>query len=61
MFNRPLRPRVAVETLQGKTVLVVEVQEATPTDKPLFLTRLGLPRGAFRGIGSTTRRAAKTT
>lgn len=39
VFNRPLRPRVAVETLQGKTVLVVEVQEAAPTDKPLFLTR----------------------
>ncbi|ODV00450.1 MAG: hypothetical protein ABT20_15995 [Rubrivivax sp. SCN 70-15] len=53
VFNRPLRPRVSVEALHGKTVLVVEVPEAAPTDKPLFLTRLGLPRGAFRRIGST--------
>lgn len=53
VFNRPVRPRVSVETLQGKTVLVVEVPEASPTDKPLYLTKLGLPRGAFRRIGST--------
>jgi ATP-dependent DNA helicase RecG len=53
VFNRPVRPRVSVETLQGKTVLVVEVPEAAPTDKPLYLTKLGLPRGAFRRIGST--------
>lgn len=53
VFNRPLRPRVSVEALQGRTVLVVEVPEAAPTDKPLYLTKLGLPRGAFRRIGST--------
>lgn len=53
VFNRPVRPRVSVETLQGKTVLVVEVPEAPPTDKPLYLSKLGLPRGAFRRIGST--------
>jgi ATP-dependent DNA helicase RecG len=53
VFNRPLRPRVSVEALQGKTVLVVEVPEAAPTDKPVYLAKLGLPRGAFRRIGST--------
>lgn len=59
VFNRPLRPRVSVDTLQGKTVLVVEVPEAAPTDKPLFLTRLGLPRGAFRRIGSTDQESSE--
>lgn len=53
VFNRPLRPRVSVETLQGKTVVVVYIPEAPPTDKPVYLTRLGLPRGAFRRVGPT--------
>ncbi|MFY9345008.1 MAG: ATP-binding protein [Planctomycetota bacterium] len=52
-FNRPLRPRMRVESLQGKTVVVVFVPEAAATDKPVFLKNLGLPRGAFRRIGST--------
>lgn len=53
VFNRPLRPRVSVEALRGKTVLVVYVPEAAATDKPIFLRHLGLPRGAFRRIGPT--------
>lgn len=53
VFNRPLRPRVSVETLNGKTVVVVHVPEAAPTEKPVFLQNLGLPRGAYRRIGST--------
>lgn len=53
MFNRPLRPRVAVETLDGKAMVVVYVPEAAPTDKPVYLSNLGLPRGAFRRIGPT--------
>lgn len=50
-FNRPLRPHVSVESLQGKTVVVVYIPEAPATDKPVYLTRLGLPRGAFRRVG----------
>ncbi|MGO3743948.1 MAG: ATP-binding protein [Alcaligenes aquatilis] len=53
VFNRPLRPRVAVETLNGKVVVVVYVPEAPATDKPIYLTRLGLPRGAYRRVGPT--------
>jgi ATP-dependent DNA helicase RecG len=59
VFNRPVRPRVSVEALLGKTVLVVEVAEAAPTDKPLYLTKLGLPRGAFRRIGSTDQESSE--
>lgn len=53
VFNRPLRPQVSVESVQGNTVVVVYVPEAAPTDKPIYLTNLGLPRGAFRRIGPT--------
>ncbi len=53
VFNRPVRPRVAVETLNGKAVVVAYVPEAAPTDKPVYLSNLGLPRGAYRRIGPT--------
>lgn len=53
VFNHPIRPRVSVETLSGKSVVVVYVPEAAPTEKPIFLQKLGLPRGAYRRIGPT--------
>lgn len=53
VLNRPIRPRVSVEELNGKTVIVVYVPEAAPTEKPIYLQNLGLPRGAYRRIGPT--------
>ena len=50
MLNRPVRPRLSVETLRGKTVLVVFVPEAAAAEKPIYLSKLGLPRGAFRRV-----------
>lgn len=52
-FNRPVRPQVAVERVEGKAVITVFIPELAPTEKPLFLTSLGLPRGAFRRVGPT--------
>lgn len=52
-FNRPVRPQVALEQLDGKAVLVVFVPELAPAEKPLYLKALGLPRGAYRRIAST--------
>lgn len=53
VFNRPLRPRVSVEEVGGKVVVVVYVPEAAPTDKPVYIQNLGLPRGAYRRVGPT--------
>lgn len=53
IFNRPVRPRVSVEALCGHSVVVVYVPEAAPTDKPIYIQSLGLPRGAYRRVGST--------
>jgi len=53
MFNRPLRLDIQAEVLDGKAVIAVFVPEAAPQDKPLYLKAQGLPRGAFRRIGST--------
>jgi len=52
-FNIPICPQVFVENLDKKTVLWAFVPEVDPQEKPVFIRSLGLPRGAFRRIGST--------
>jgi ATP-dependent DNA helicase RecG len=59
MLNRPVRPRLSVETLRGQPVLVVFVPEAAAAEKPIYLTKLGLPRGAFRRVGSTVQEGSE--
>jgi ATP-dependent DNA helicase RecG len=56
MFNVPLRVDISTENVQGKNVVVVFVPEAQPQDKPIFFKSQGLPKGAFRRIGSTDQR-----
>lgn len=52
-FNLPVRVRISTEALGGKVILIVTVPEAAPADKPVFIRARGLPKGAFRRIGST--------
>ncbi len=52
-FNRVLRPECFVETIEGKPVVGIFVPEAQAGDKPIFFKKVGLPKGAFRRIGST--------
>jgi ATP-dependent DNA helicase RecG len=56
MLNLALRPEMAVERVDGRTVLVVFVPEADACQKPIYLPATGLPKGAFRRIGSTDQR-----
>lgn len=56
MLNLAIRPEMAVERLDGKTVVVVFVPEADVSQKPVYLKATGLPKGAFRRIGSTDQR-----
>ena len=56
MLNMALRPEMAVERVDGKTVVVVFVPEADASQKPLYLLATGLPKGAFRRVGSTDQR-----
>ena len=52
-FNLPVRVQIASQQIGDKTVLVVTVPEAQPGDKPVFIKGRGLPKGAFRRVGST--------
>ena len=58
-FNIPLRPSITVEPYQGKIVLVVRVDERTNSDKPVYFKSQGLPRGAWRRIGSSDQRCTE--
>ena len=46
--------RVAV--IDEKPVLLITVEELDPSRKPLYFTSTGLPKGAFRRIGSGDQR-----
>jgi ATP-dependent DNA helicase RecG len=51
-LNRPIRPLITTEQVEGKNVVVVYAPEASLGDKPVYLRGLGLPRGAFRRVGA---------
>lgn len=55
-FNVPLRVDICTEQIQNKVVLTVFVPEVQPQDKPIYFKTQGLPKGAFRRIGSTDQR-----
>lgn len=59
MFNHPVRPIVKLDVIDGKKVLVVVVSELEPRHKPLYFKNEGLPRGAWRRIGSTDQRCTE--
>lgn len=53
MFNNPVRVEISTEKVGRVVVLRINVPELAPHQKPLYFERQGLPRGAFRRIGST--------
>jgi len=53
VFNTHIRPRVIAEEYLDKVVIIVEVDERAASDKPIYFKKHGLPKGAWRRIGST--------
>lgn len=58
-FNKPIRPKISVESRDGNRVVIVFIPEAEPHDKPIYLSSRGLPKGAYRRIGSTDQRCTE--
>ena len=52
-FNTAVRPRITTALVGGKSVLIVEVPEAQVSEKPVYFKNKGLPKGAYRRIGSS--------
>ncbi|MFP4098421.1 MAG: ATP-binding protein [Alphaproteobacteria bacterium] len=59
VFNTPVRPNIHTEEVDGKTVLVVTVQEAANSEKPIYFKNKNLPQGAYRRIGSTDQKCTE--
>jgi len=53
MFNLPVRPELWIEKLNGKSVIVIWINEVPQRQKPVYFKSDGLPHGALRRIGST--------
>ena len=51
-FNRPIRPRIWTEIVEGKNVVAIEIAEALASNKPIYVSKQGSPKGAYRRIGS---------
>lgn len=59
MFNVRIRPQIETEVVEGKTVIVVKINEAPEAQKPIYIVKRGLPQGAFRRIGASDQKCTE--
>ena len=59
MFNVRIRPIINVEKYQGKTVVVVKIDELPESQKSAYFAKWGLPDGAFRRIGPSDEKCSE--
>jgi len=59
MFNVRIRPQIETEVIDGKTVIVVKVDEAPEAQKPIYIESRGLPQGAFRRVGASDQKCTE--
>ncbi len=59
LFNIAVYPQIKVEKIDDKKVLLIYVPELPERQKPLYFKKDGLPRGAFRRIGSADLRCTE--
>lgn len=59
VFNRTIRPELWTEIVDGKVLVGGYIPESPTGHKPVYFTAQGLPRGAFRRIGSADQRCTE--
>jgi len=52
-FNRPLRPTIQSEVIDGRVVVAAFIDEAPAGEKPIYIKSTGVPGGAYRRIGAS--------
>jgi ATP-dependent DNA helicase RecG len=55
-FNLPIRPQIDIISQDGKNLILVYIPESQPQEKPIYIKKRGLEKGAFRRIASTDSR-----
>ncbi|WP_236979953.1 RNA-binding domain-containing protein [Membranihabitans maritimus] len=58
-FNQSIRPKMSVELVNDKNVLIIDVEELPEQMKPVYFKKTGLPHGAYRRIGSSDQRCTE--
>lgn len=56
MFNQPIRPEISVDNISGLNVINAFIPELPQSQKPAYFKADGLPKGAYRRIGSSDQR-----
>jgi ATP-dependent DNA helicase RecG len=59
VFNRAIRPELWTELVDEKVLVGAFIPESPAGHKPVYFTAQGLPRGAFRRIGSADQRCTE--
>lgn len=55
-FNQPIRPEIEIEKIGPNSIIKVFIPELPQAQKPVYFKHEGLPRGAYRRIGSSDQR-----
>ncbi len=58
MFNQPIRPIIEAEEIGVHVVIKIFIPELPDAQKPVYFKNEGLPRGAYRRIGSSDQRCS---
>ena len=55
-FNIQVRPKISVESLDGKVLITAFIPEFFCREKPVFIKKYGEEKGTYRRIGSSDQR-----
>ncbi len=58
-FNIAIRPQIETTSKDGKIVIIIFIPEVQPSEKPVYITNRGLPKGSFRRIASTDQKCTE--
>ncbi len=59
VFNVPVRPEMWTEVVEDRILVAACIPESAAGQKPVYFRAQGLPRGAFRRIGSADQRCTE--
>ncbi|OBQ41976.1 MAG: transcriptional regulator [Anabaena sp. MDT14b] len=59
VFNITIRPQIETATKDGKIVIVAFIPEVQPSEKPVYISSRGLPKGAFRRTASSDQKCTE--
>ncbi|NGX61170.1 MAG: hypothetical protein K940chlam9_00651 [Chlamydiae bacterium] len=56
VFNIQIHPEIRVQSIDGKALVIAFIPETFSRDKPVFIKKHGVEKGAYRRIGSSDHR-----